>query len=53
MTFLVRISWERLILCTEGWSFYLAVKPHRRWYRLGMGPAFFGGIHVSRSQAWA
>ena len=51
--FTVRLSWERLILCTEGWSFYLAIRPWSRYYRLGLGPAFFGGVHVSRAECWS
>lgn len=40
---------ERVILCTAAWSFYLAIRPFRRYYRLAMGPQILGGIYVGRS----
>lgn len=40
---------ERLILCVAPWSFYLAVKPWRRYYRLAIGPQILGLVYVGRS----
>jgi hypothetical protein len=42
-------GFERIILCTAPWSFYIAVKPFRRYYRLAMGLQILGGVYVGRS----